>query len=196
MKRLSASMIAATAVAALLLGCVCWVFDAQASPIPPKFVLRVIAGDSAKYTDKAGNVWQPDKYYTKGADFGFAGGDVIDRGASVKIQGTDDPKIYQTEHYSMDAFKATVPNGKFTVRLHFAETYEDIATDGPRVFDVKIQGKVVLKDFDPSKAAGGAQKAVVKEFKGIDVTNGTMEIGFDAKSQNPEINGIEIISEF
>jgi endoglucanase len=201
MKHFSASMIAATVAAAVLIGCVCWVIEAQASPIPPKFVLRVNAGDTAKFTDHAGNVWQPDKYYTKGSGYGFVGGDSIDRGASTKIEGTTDPKtsnpkIYQTEHYSMDAFKAEVPNGKYTVRLHFAETYEDIATDGPRVFDVKIQGNAVLKDFDPAKAAGGQRKPIVKEYKGIDVTNGILEIGFEAKVQNPEINGIEIISEF
>ncbi len=196
MKHFSASIIAATIAAAVLIGCVCWVVEAHAAPIPAKFTLRVNAGDTAKYTDKAGNVWQPDKYYAKGAGYGFVGGDSIDRGASTKIEGTADPKIYQTEHYSMDGFKAEVPNGKYTVRLHFAETYEDIATDGPRVYDVKIQGNVVLKDFDPAKAAGGQRKALVKEYKGIDVTNGILEIGFDSKVQNPEINGIEIISEF
>jgi endoglucanase len=160
-----------------------------------KFVLRVNAGDSAAYTDKAGNAWKGDKDYTKGSGYGFVGGDVIDRGASMKIEGTDDPKIYQTERYSMDRFVAEVPNGKYTVRLHFAETYDGIDTDGPRVFDVKIQGDPLLKDLDVSKAAGKVQKALVKEFKGIAVTNGTLDITFVAKQQNPEINGIEILAE-
>jgi endoglucanase len=195
MKRFSAWMVAAAVAAGLLLGCGYYVIDAKATQAAQKFVLRVNAGDTVKYTDKAGNAWQPDKYYKKGGGYGFVGGDTIDRGAAVKIQGTIDLKLYQTEHYSMDAFKAEIPNGKYTVRLHFAETYEDIATDGPRVFDVKIQGQVVLKDFDPSKAAGGVQKALVKEYKGISVTAGVLEIAFEAKSQNPEINAIEIIAE-
>ncbi len=160
-----------------------------------KFALRVNAGDPSAYTDKAGNAWKPDKDYTKGAPYGFVGGDVIDRGTSMKIEGTDDPKIYQTERYSMDRFVAQVPNGKYTVRLHFAETYDGIDTDGPRVFDVKIQGQTVLTDFDVSKAAGKVQKALVKEYKGIAVTGGSMDITFVAKQQNPEINGIEIIAE-
>jgi hypothetical protein len=95
----------------------------------------------------------------------------------------------------MDAFVAEVPNGKYTVRLHFAETYDNIDQDGPRVFDVTIQKKALLSDFDVQKAAGGAQKALVKEFKGVNVTDGVLEIGFVAKQQQPEINGIEILGE-
>ncbi len=160
-----------------------------------KFSLRVCAGETKEYKDKAGNTWQPDKEYKKGGGYGFVGGDFIDRGADMKITGTDDPKIYQTEHWSMDSFIAEVPNGKYTVRMHFAETYEGIDSEGPRVFDVKLQGQVVLKDFDVQKTSGSVQKALVKEFKGVDVTDGILKIDFVSKLQNPEINGVEIIAE-
>jgi len=168
---------------------------AQAALAQQKFVLRVCAGETRAYTDKAGNVWQPDKEFKKGGGYGFVAGDFIDRGADMKIAGTEDPRIYQTEHWSMDSFIAEVPNGKYTVRLHFAETYEGIESEGPRVFDVKIQGEVVLKDLDVQKVSGGIQKALVKEFKAVAVTDGTLKIDFVAKLQNPEINGIEIIAE-
>ncbi len=159
------------------------------------FTLRVNAGDTATYTDKAGNVWQGDKWYKKGGKYGFIDGDTVDRGDTMKIQGTNDPKIYQTERYSMSSFVAEIPNGKYLVRLHFAETYEDIETDGPRIFDVNIQGKPALRNFNVQKEAGAVQKALIKEFKGVEVTNGILEIKFIAKEQNPEINGIEIIAE-
>jgi hypothetical protein len=162
----------------------------------PKFVLRVNAGTTQAYTDKAGHVWQGEKEYVNGGGFGFVGGLAVERAADLKIEGTADPRIYQTEHYSMTAFKAEAPNGRYAVRLHFAETNPGISKKaGGRVFDVTIQGKVVLSDFEVLKAAGAAQKALVQEFKGIEVTNGILEIGFVAKAQNPEINGIEILSE-
>jgi hypothetical protein len=160
-----------------------------------KFALRVDAGNFSAYTDKAGNVWQGEKEYVKGKGFGFVGGDYVDRGGDLKIEGTPDPKIYQTEHYSMTAFVAEVPNGQYTVRLHYAETFEDIDQVGPRVFDVSIQKKVVHSDLNVQKAAGGLQKALVQEFKGIEVADGILEIAFVAKEQNPEINGLEILAE-
>jgi len=169
----------------------------KAAAAAAKFVLRVNAGTTEAYTDKAGNVWKPEKMYTTGGGYGFVGDEAnrIDRGTDVKIEGTDDPRIYQLERWSMEKFVAEVPNGKYTVRLHFAETYPNIATDGPRVFNVIIQGKTVLSDFDISKTVGGVQRALVKEFKGITVGNGILEIGFVPKQQNPEINGIEILGE-
>jgi len=159
------------------------------------FALRVNAGATSAYTDKAANSWQPDKYYTKGNGYGFVGGDTVDRGTDVRIEGTEDARIYQTERYAMDSFVAEVPNGKYTVRLHFAETYDDITFDGPRVFDVKVQGVEVAKDLDISKAAGGLKKASVKEVKGVEVTDGVLKIQFVSKQQNPAVNGIEILGE-
>ena len=38
---------------------------------------------------------------------------------------------------------------------------------GQRVFDVKLQGSAVLENFDIVRAAGGADTAVVKEFRGV-----------------------------
>ena len=160
-----------------------------------KFALRVNAGSEKEYKDKAGNDWKPAKEYIKGSGYGFVGGNVADRGADMKIEGTKDARIYQTEEYGMEAFKAEVPNGKYTVRLHFAETYDGITAAGGRVFGVKVQGKEVLKDFDVFKTAGGLQKAIVKEFKDVEVTTGVLTVSFETKEQAPEINGIEIIAE-
>ena len=53
----------------------------------------------------------------------------------------------------------------FTVRLHFAETAQ--VTAGERVFDVLLQGKAVLREFDIFTEAGGPNSAIVKEFTGI-----------------------------
>jgi hypothetical protein len=95
----------------------------------------------------------------------------------------------------MEGYKFTVPNGKYIVRLHFAETYDGITAEGERVFSVTINDQTVLKDFDPFKEAGGYQKPVVKTIEDVTVTNGELAIGFTTNIQNPEINGIEILSE-
>jgi endoglucanase len=144
--------------------------------------VRINAGATTRYTDPKGNVWL--------ADTGFEGGDTADRG-DVAIANTDMAPVYRTEHYSMTAFSQDVPNGKYTVKLHFAETYDGITAKGERVFTVKVQDKE-LKDLDVFGETGGLNKALVKTVD-VAVTDGKLKITFTAGTQNPEINGIEII---
>ncbi|MBN2271412.1 MAG: malectin [Sedimentisphaerales bacterium] len=171
----------------------------RAKPTPeelklPKFVLRVNCAALDPYTDQAGNVWLADQLTEAEKTWGAVGGMTVDRG-ELSIAGTDAPKVYQTERYSMDAYKFAVPNGTYTVRLHFAETYDGITGDGQRIFSAAINDQPILKDFDPYKEAGGFQKPVVKTIRGVAVTNGELLIAFTANIQNPEINGIEILAE-
>jgi endoglucanase len=159
----------------------------------PKPVLRVNCAAVEPYTDQAGNVWLADQQVEADKTWGAVGGMTVDRG-ELGIAGTDAPKVYQTERYSMEAYKFTVPNGKYTVRLHFAETYDGITAEGQRIFSVAINDQPVLKDFDPYKEAGGFQKPVVKTIEDVAVTGGEIVIKFTMNVQNPEINGIEILS--
>lgn len=79
--------------------------------------------------------------------------------------------------------------------MHFAEL-EDIKA-GDRIFDIKLQGKVIEKDFDIMKASGGRYTALMKEYKNI-ATEGTIQIEFvphDAAGHQPALNGLEIIKE-
>jgi endoglucanase len=159
-----------------------------------ELVLRVNCGAYESYTDNSGNVWLPDQYFEEGNEWGVIDGMTIDRG-DLGITGTDCPRIYETERYSLTAYKFIVPNGKYTVRLHFAETFEGITGEEQRIFSVSVNGETVLKDFDLYKEIGGWQKPIVKEFKNVAVANKELVIGFTFNIENPEINGIEILSE-
>ncbi|KAH9723395.1 putative leucine-rich repeat receptor-like serine/threonine-protein kinase [Citrus sinensis] len=70
-------------------------------------------------------------------------------------------------------------NGNYTVNLHFAEIMftndKTYSSFGRRIFDVYIQGKLVLKDFNIEDEAGGIGKAIVKQFPVV-VINSTIEI--------------------
>jgi alcohol dehydrogenase (cytochrome c) len=148
-----------------------------------KAVIRINAGAAAESKDAEGNTWL--------ADQGFAGGDVIERDADMKIANTKTPSIYHTEHYGMDSFSYKLPNGKYTVKLHFAETFEGVDGAGQRVFSFKIGGHE-FKDFDVFVKAGGVQRAYVETVP-VEITDGKLDITFTSKVENPEINGIEII---
>jgi hypothetical protein len=156
---------------------------APAAPMAAGLPIRIDAGATALYTDSNGNVWLPDQ--------GFVDGDVVDRGNDVQIANTQDQAIYRTERYGMSSFSYKLPNGKYVVKLHFAETYEDITGVGQRVFSFNVAGHE-FKDFDVWAKAGGARRAYV-ETVNVDITDGKLDITFTTNIQSPQINGIEII---
>jgi hypothetical protein len=148
-------------------------------------VIRITAGASAPFKDSSGNVWQ--------ADLGFEGGDVIERDSSLTIANTKDSGLFQSEHYGMESFACAVPNGKYTAKLYFAETYEGISGPGERVFSFNVQGHE-FKDFDVWVKAGGPNRAYVETVP-VEVTDGKFKITFTSNVENPQINALELIAQ-
>lgn len=179
-------------VAAGLVGCA---GEMRGSGATGKIVACVNAGADKAYTDKAGQTWSADQAYSAAAKWGYVGGQVVARDPALAVAGTDAPDIYRIERYSMDAYQFDVPNGKYTVRLYFAETFDGIEKAGDRLFSVKVQGKEVLKDLDVFKESGGFAKPLVKTFTGVAVTDGKLRIEFVPNVQNPEVNGIIVVAE-
>ena len=163
-----------TLAAALTLGCTSLAVAADA--------IRIRAGTTKDHTDENGVVWL--------ADQGFNGGDTIDR-TGIVVANTKTPSIYTAERYSMSGFSRALPNGKYTVKLHFAETYEGIYGPGERVFSFNVEGKE-FKDFDVTAKAGGVMRAYVETVE-VEVADGKLDITFTHNIENPEINALEII---
>jgi TM2 domain-containing membrane protein YozV/predicted Ser/Thr protein kinase len=153
----------------------------NAAPVLPP--VRIKAGSSRPFTDSEGNLWL--------ADQGFAGGETTERSDHLAIANTKDPALYQSERYGMTSFSYPLPNGKYLVKLHFAETYDAIKGPGGRIFTFIVEGHE-FKNFDVWASAGGAQRAFV-ETVNVEVTDGQLNIRFTPQQENPEINGIEIL---
>jgi enterochelin esterase-like enzyme len=145
-------------------------------------IIRIKAGKSEPVKDAEGNVWL--------ADQGFEGGQTIER-PDIQIANTKSPDLYRAEHYSMDSFSRPVPNGKYLVKLHFAETFDGITGPGQRVFSFNVQGHE-FKDFDVWAKAGGPLKAYIEAVP-IEVTDGKIKITFTPNVENPQICALEII---
>ena len=77
-----------------------------------------------------------------------------------------------------------------TVKLYFAELEQLSA--GQRVFDVAINGMVVLPAFDISAQAGGAGQGIARVFDGIEVVGGAVTVSFYALTGEACINGIQL----
>ena len=156
---------------------------AVAAPATAQKIIRIKVGLSAPFTDADGNVWE--------ADHGFVDGEMNSRADDLAIANTKTPALYRTERYGMTAFSLPLANGKYTVKLHFAETFDELNAAGLRVFSFNVAGHE-FKDFDPFVKAGGIFHAYVESVP-VEISGGKLNITFTANVENPEINAIEII---
>lgn len=155
---------------------------AAATPAALAKPIRIKAGATTTLTDETGTVWE--------ADRGFIGGDTIAR-PELEIANTKTPSVYRAERYSMVGFTQELPNGKYTVKLHFAETFEGITGAKQRVFSYEVEGKE-FKDFDVYAKSGGACRAYVETVP-VEIKDGKLDITFTSNIENPQINAIEIL---
>ena len=170
--------------AAINLGAPGWRSDGQRLWLP--YPLRGEAG-------LIGN-WLP-RYQHRPEQFYYTAPELL------PIGDTDLPWLYTSGCQADTEFKfrlaaADSASATYTVRLHFAEP--DDTQPGQRVFDVRLQGQVVLSGFDVVRAAGGPRRAIVKEFAGIEVT-GELSIRLQrsaaASARPPLLCAVEVLRE-
>jgi len=107
-----------------------------------------------------------------------------------------DKHIGNIPTWSEEQIKGTFEQSRpYTVRLFFAETDENL--NGRRLFNVCIQDKQVLQEFDIAGEADGINRTIVREFKGINVKDDLKILLTPSKesSAGPLLCGIEILSE-
>ena len=159
-------------------------------------VFAVNAG-GPEYTASDGTVYQASSNFDGGTQFtsGDAG-----TPSEPEIANTQDDELYWTELYGSDfSWNAPIDNGQYEVTLTFAELYQGVANDGgegDRIFDASIEGQEVLNNYDITAEAGGAQTAVSETFT-VEVTDGELDIGFDATESdavdNAKISAIKVV---
>jgi beta-galactosidase len=88
---------------------------------------------------------------------------------------------------NLSAYRFDVADGVYEVELRFAET--KFQKPGERVFDVKINGAVMLEKLDLVKETG-FQRALTKKFK-INTAGGIL-IEFSAIQDKPILSGVRI----
>ncbi|HEV7949935.1 MAG TPA: malectin domain-containing carbohydrate-binding protein, partial [Glaciihabitans sp.] len=119
---------------------------------------------------------------------------------TAAIAGTADDGMYQTERSASSDnasfnYALPVPSGQYTVVLHFAELYWNGA--GQRVFDVALEGAMILDNFDIYKKTGAKFAATTESFM-VSVNDGTLDLFFsglttDGGVDRPKISAIEVI---
>lgn len=157
--------------------------------------IRIMAGSSAAdYTDKLGQVWSRDRFFTDGE---------VWAARYRRILRTGDPQLYLTSRQATSfGYDIPLKPGYYDLRLHFAETYygEDNSEGGgesSRIFMITANGKTLLAEFDALADAGGSNVADVRVFKGVTpAADGMLHLRFKPQwtlKAIPFVNAIEIL---
>lgn len=171
----------------------------QASgPAPGSVLHRVNAGGPVLPTSDTGPDWAADNgttnpLRTSGSN---AASWVPVGSVDGTVPGSTPSAIFDTERWDPSAAPAlnwsfAVASGTpIQVRLYFANRCDCTNDPGERRFDITLDGTLVLDDFDIAAAVGHN----VGTMRSFDVTSdGTVNIDFAHVTENPLINGIEIV---
>ena len=131
----------------------------------------LINAGGPNFTDSLGRLWI--------ADANFSGGNTSS--TSSAIAGTVEDTLYQTERYGNFSYQIPLTPGTYQVTLHFAEIFHN--SPGLRLFDVSLEGALVLDNFDVFQAAGAKFTAISRTFS-VPVTDGTLNINFVTVLEN------------
>ena len=80
----------------------------------------------------------------------------------------------------------------YSVHLYFSEPEEK--AKGERIFDVTIQDRKLLENFDIIGETGQKDKELIKTFTGI-LAGNTLKIEMNPKQGNTILSGIELVQE-
>ncbi len=167
-------------------------FDLKSKTIPFDEI-AINVGSHFYFINDAKNdyLWLPDQAYQKGS-WGYTGGEKYLRGDQGGLVGSRDniwqtieEPVYQTQQTGLEAYRLDVPKGNYEVTLLFTE----FDKNADRVFDVLLNGNVVLQDFNVLKQYG-QNIAISKQFTASVADENGLIISFNAKKGKAILNGI------
>ncbi len=174
----------------------------SAGSADPGVLYRVNAGGPALQSADDGPDWISDaaaSSYRSGSSATSSSSTPATPNASVPASSGDRAPValFSTERYGNNSgnemeWHFPVPAGSaVTVRLYLANRYSGTSQPGQRIFDVTLDGTTVLSNWDLVQRYGDQ----VGAMESFDVTSdGSVDLGFLHKTENPLVDGIEIIA--
>jgi beta-galactosidase len=131
-------------------------------------VVRIKAGDISGYVARNNERYGSDMYFVGGEGKGI---DPPDTPAQKRSEvAAAEPRLYDSYREGEFSYRVPVaeestqgPGRGYRIVARFAEP--EATTIGERVFDVDVNGKTVLHDFDVFAAAGGKLKGIERSFE-------------------------------
>jgi hypothetical protein len=181
-----------------------------------KYIHRINCG-GPEYVDENGNRWVADRdnealSLTSTQPFQWISSswtkDFVDipkyfasqRRAFSPVNGTKDWNLFQTFRYGKNklTYEFDLPDGEYLIELYFTEPWLGIGggmnAKGMRLFDVAINGKIVLNDLDILNESG--TNTALKKIVKTKIAGGKMIISFpETKVGEAIISAIAIASQ-
>ncbi len=161
-----------------------------APPSPPLSGIRIGCGRRDPWTDRLGQIWGHDEYFT--------GGDSIAIPGRPYIAGTFDARLFQSARTGTFSYRVPLPGQTYEMRLYFIEPVfgpeNDQGGEGNRLFSIAINGRKVLDRFDIVADADGPWTADVRVFKDVSPgPDGHVLVNFESISGSALLNAIEFV---
>lgn len=160
-------------------------------------ILRVNCGSMSSYKTSDGRLFVPDARFADGLGYGYTGDSVTACVRDIGIlKDSSEKELFRTEAYNIDAYKVTLKNGKYRVKLYLRWGYEPEFKQTDSVLDATVQVGSETRKIDFKKEMGGDfDKPFVVEFRNVSVRDGILEIRFlDGKTRRM-LNALEITPE-
>ena len=158
---------------------------------PAEGAFRMLTGyHGPPFTDHQGHTWNADAYFT--------GGHSLDLPHRF-IEGQPDPHLLKTERTGQFQYDIPLHPGAYELRLGFTETEFGQSNPGgggesTRIFQVSINGKVLLSAMDPLAEAGAPNRFHVRVFKDVSpAADGKLHLRFDPLTGPAFLNSMELL---
>jgi Malectin domain len=167
----------------------------QPAAVPPVLsstgAIRILAGSTKPYMDRAGRSWHADNYFTGG---------VAQPGPEDFLGRPPDPSLYRSMRYGDFSYSIPAPAGVYELWLHFAEPNYRSGTgvgseggENERHFTVLLNGTTLLHDFDVVTDSG-MSPVDVRAFRDVSPSaDGMVHLQFQAVVGPPFLNAIELV---
>ena len=150
--------------------------------------VRIKAGDLTGYVAADHQRYGSDMYFSGGEGKGVNPPDTASE-KRVNVEATD-PQLFNSYRIGTFSYRLPVPDGKYKVTLRFVEPTASAA--GERVFNVSVNGKLLLKKLDVFTAAGGKLKGVERTVN-ASAHDGALVIEFAPEKAEAVVSSIAVM---
>ncbi len=137
----------------------------------------------------SGSFYQSDLVFGPQQPYGREGGQSFNVESVFTNVTNPEDSLFLSEVRNLRFYRIRVPDGMFKLTFFFAEN--EFSSAGARVFSIKAEDQIILKDVDIWKQVG-AHKPLILTVENVVVNDGKLDLYFQAKQGEPVCSALKI----